>query len=101
MTWSCLPGHVSVYVHLLPKHHYHHLIIIYPLSTRVVWAPQMMSQPVSSINPVFHCPMGLGELQARPFPEVVFPPLPLSALSSSPFYCACKMVLGRPAERET
>ena len=35
--------------------------------------------------PVFHCPLWLGELQACPFPDVVFPPLPLSALSSSPF----------------
>ena len=29
-----------------------------------------------------------GELQACLFPDVVFPPLPLSALSSSPFHCA-------------
>ena len=33
---------------------------------------------------VLHHPLGLGELQACPFPDVVFPPLPLSALSSSP-----------------
>ena len=38
--------------------------------------------------PVLHCPLGLGELQACPFPDVVFPPLPLSALSSSPFHFA-------------
>ena len=38
--------------------------------------------------PVFHCPLGLGELQACPFPNVVFPPLSLSALSSFPFHCA-------------
>ena len=38
--------------------------------------------------PVLHCSLGLGELQACPFPDVVFPPLPLSALSSSPFQCA-------------
>ena len=37
---------------------------------------------------VFHCPLGLGKLQACPFPDVVFPPLALSALSSSPFHCA-------------
>ena len=37
---------------------------------------------------VLQCPLGLDELHARPFPDVVFPPLPLSALSSSPFYCA-------------
>ena len=33
---------------------------------------------------VLHCPLGLGELQACPFPDVVFPPLLLSALFSSP-----------------
>ena len=32
---------------------------------------------------VLHCPLGLGELQAYPFPDIVFPPLLLSALSSS------------------
>ena len=32
-----------------------------------------------------HCPLGLGELHACPFPNVVFPPLFLSALSSRPF----------------
>ena len=37
---------------------------------------------------ILHCPLGLGEPQACPFPDVVFPPLPLSALSSSPFHCA-------------
>ena len=53
---------------------FHHLI--YPLTSRVVGAPQMISQPVSSL---LNCPLGLGELQACPFPDVVFPPLPLSA----------------------
>ena len=62
----------------------HHLI--YPSTARVVGAPQMISQPVSSIFfTVLYCPLGLSELQACPFPDVVFPPLPLSALSSSPF----------------
>ena len=28
--------------------------------------------------PVLHCPLGLAELRAFPFPDVVFPPLPLS-----------------------
>ena len=41
----------------------------------------------SPFFPVLHCPLGLAELQACPFPDVVFPPLPLSALSSSPFHC--------------
>ena len=33
---------------------------------------------------LLHHPLGLGELLACPFPDVVFLPLPLSALSSSP-----------------
>ena len=61
----------------------------------------MISQPVSSIFPVLHCPLGLGELQARPFLDVVFPPLPLSASSSSPFPRALQDGLARPDEEET
>ena len=72
------------------------IIIIYPLTARVVGAPQTISQPVSSIFPVLHCPRGLGELQACPFS-----PLSLSALSSSPFTVPCKMVFARPDERGT
>ena len=66
------------------------IIIIYPLTARVVGASQMIPQPVSSIFAVFNYPLGLGELQACPFPDVVFPTLPLSALSSPPppFHCA-------------
>ena len=59
------------------------------------WAPQMISQAVSSILPVLHCPLGLGEVQACPFPDVVFPPLPLSALSSSLFHCALQDGFGQ------
>ena len=44
---------------------------------------------------VLHCPQGLGELQACPFLDVVFPPLPLSALSSSPFHFALQDGFGR------
>ena len=47
---------------------------------------------------LLHCPLRLGELQACQFPDVVFPPLRLSALSS--FDSACRMVLARPDERE-
>ena len=74
--------------------HHHHLII-YPLTARVVGAPQMILQPVSSIFPCSHCPLGLGELKACPFPDVVFPPLYLSALSSSPFHCALQDGFGQ------
>ena len=66
------------------------LIKIYPLTARVVGAPPMISQPVSS-----NCPLWLGELQACPFPDVVFPPLPLSASSSSPFHCALQDGFGQ------
>ena len=71
------------------------IIIINPLTARVVGAPQMILQPVFSIFPVLHCPLGLAELQACPFPDLVFPPLPLSALSSSPFHCALQDGFGQ------
>ena len=53
----------------------------------------------SPFFPVFHCPLGPAELRACPFPSVVFPPLPLSALSSSPFNVPRKVVLARPDNR--
>ena len=34
------------------------IIIIYPLTVRVVWVPQMISQPVSSIFPYSTLPSG-------------------------------------------
>ena len=43
---------------------------------------------------ILHCPLGLGELQACPFLDVVFQPL-LSALSSSPFHCALQDSFGQ------
>ena len=69
--------------------------LIYPLTARVVGAQQMISQPVSSIYPVLHCPRELAGLQACPFPDVVFPLLPLSALSSSRCYCALEDGFGQ------
>ena len=48
----------------------------------------------SPFFPVLHCPLGLAELQACPFLDV-FPRLPLSALSSSPFYCALQDRFGQ------
>ena len=72
------------------------IITIYPLTARVVGAPQMILQPVfSPFFLVLHCPLGPAELQACPFPDVVFPPLFLSALSSSPFHCALQDGFGQ------
>ena len=64
------------------------IILIYTSTVRVVGALQMISQPFFSIFLVLHCPLGPAGLQACPFPNVVVPPLPLSALSSSPFHGA-------------
>ena len=71
------------------------IIIIYPLTTRVIGTPHIILQSVSSILPCSHCPLWLGELQAGPFPDVVFLPLPLSALSSSPFHWALQDGFGQ------
>ena len=75
-------------------------IIIYPLTARVVGAPQMILQSIFSIFPVLYCPLGLAELQVCPFPDIVFLPLPLSALSSFPFHCALQEVVARSDEPE-
>ena len=71
------------------------IIIITPLTTRVVGAPQMILRPVFSIFPCSPLPSGTCELQACPFPNVVFPPLPLSSLTSSPFHCALQDGFGQ------
>ena len=44
---------------------------------------------------VLQCPLGLGELQACPFPDAVFPLLPLFAFSYSSFQCALQNSFGR------
>ena len=60
----------------------------YPLTARVVWAPQMICNQFLPFFPVLHCPLGLSKLQACPLSDVVFPLLLPSALSSFPFHCA-------------
>ena len=77
------------------QHHQHHpFVIIYPLTARVVGAPQMISHPVFHIFSVLHCPLEPGVLRACPLPDVVFPSL-LCALSSSPFRCALQDGFGQ------
>ena len=77
----------------------------YPLTVKVVGAPQITSKPVSSIFSILHCRLWLGEPQACQPPEVVFPPLFLLLVCLPcllpPFTVPCKMVLARPDERET
>ena len=58
-------------------------LFTYALIAGTFGAPQMTSEPVCSIFSVFHCSLGLGELQACPFLNVVFSPLFLSVLPSS------------------
>ena len=80
----------------------------YPLIAGVVWATCTNSVTTCFFHfpPVLHRPLGLGELHARPFLDVVFPPLFFSLSSVClvflpPFTVPCKMVLARNDERET
>ena len=82
--------HVSqskcIYLRLL--HHHHHL----SLNREGRWGTtDDFANSFLQFSPVLHCPLGPAELQACPCPDVVFPPLPLSALSSPPFYCALEL----------
>ena len=70
--------------------------LIYPLTSRVVGAPQMMSQPVSSIFSLFFTALwDLANSRPVHFPDVISPPLLLSALSSSSFHCALQDGFGQ------
>ena len=99
--------YMSLYLrlHITLSHatcHYHMLIIIiYPVTTKVVGAPQIILQPVSSIFPCSPLPSDLAN--SRPVHSLMLsshlflcPPCLLS-----PFTAPCKMVLARPDERET
>ena len=76
-----------------PLHHHHHY---QSLNREGRWGTtDDFATSFLLFSPVLHCPLGLAELQACPFPDVVFPPLPLSALSSSPFHCALQDGFGQ------
>ena len=86
--------HVSqskcIYLRLL--HHHHHL----SLNREGRWGTT--DDFATSFLHFFFCssyPLELAELKACPLPDVVFPPLPLSALSSSPFHCALQDGFGQ------
>ena len=90
---SCVQHHHHHHHH---HHHYHHQ----SLNREGRWGTTDDFATSFLHFSVLHCTLGPAELQACPFPVVVFPPLPLPALSSSPFTVPCKMVLARPDERE-
>ena len=69
--------------------------LIYPLTVRVAGHHRWFRNQFPPFFPVLHCPLGLGELQACPVPDVVFPLLPLSTLSSSPFHFALQDGFGQ------
>ena len=83
-----------------PREFVQHAQCWFTLNARIVGAPQMTSQPVSSIFLRSPLPWA-GKFQACSFPYVVSLPLLLSALFSSSFHRALHMVLARPDERET
>ena len=76
------------------------IIIVYPLTARVVGTQQMISQTVSSIFPCSPLPSGTWRTPglALMLSSHLFlcPPCLLP-----PFTVACKIVFGRPDERET
>ena len=72
-------------------HHRHHLSLNQGFWGHHRW----LHNQFPPFFPVLHCPLGLGELQACLFFDVVFPPLPPSTLSSSPFHCALQDGFGQ------
>ena len=77
-------------------HHHHHRHHHLSLNRQGRWGTtDDFTTSLLLFFPVLHCPLGLAELQACPFPGVVFPPLPMSALSSSPFHCALQDGFGQ------
>ena len=81
------------------EHEYAIFVIVYPLTPRIVGAPQMISQPVSSIFPCSQLPSGTWR---TPGLYVVFPLLFLCLpCLLPPFIVPCKIVLARPDERQT
>ena len=78
-------------------------IIIYPLTAKIVRAPQMISQPVSSIFLCSLLPSGIWQTPGLSIPWWCCFPTSSSVclVFSPPFTVPCKMVFARPDERET
>ena len=78
------------------------IIIIYPLTARVVWAPLMILQPVFSIFPCSPLPSGTCRTPGLSSPWCCLPPsFSVCILFSPLFTVPCKMALATPDERET
>ena len=76
--------------------------LIYPLTARVVGAPQMISQSVSSIFPCSPLPSWTWQTPGLSIPECCLPTSSFVCLVFFPLsLCLCKMVLARPDEQET
>ena len=65
------------------------------LTAGVVGAPQTIS-----LFFLILCSLGFGQLQACPFPDIMFPSFFLSTLSSSPVHCALQDGFGQTSWRE-
>ena len=72
-------------------HHHHHL----SLNREGRWGTTDDFETSFLHFSALHCPLGPGKRQACPFPDVVFPPRPPSALSSFPFHCALQDGFGQ------
>ena len=81
--------HSEKYMKQRMKHHHHHHLL---LNREGRWGiTDDFAISFLHFSPVLHCPLGLNELQACPLPDVVFPPLLLSALIS--FRCPFNIFL--------
>ena len=83
------------------SYHHHHLIIIYPLTARVVGAPQMISGPVSSNFPCFPLHYGTWRTSGLSIPWCCLPTSSSVCLIFFPLSLyPWKMVLATPDERK-
>ena len=71
------------------------IIIIYPLIARIVGAPQMTSQPVSSIFPCPPLPSGTWRTPGLSIPSCCLPTYSSACLVFFPFHCALQDGFGQ------
>ena len=76
---------------MILHHHHHHL----SLNREGHWGTTDDFPTSFSIFPHSPLPSGIWQTPGLSIPDVVFPPLPLSALSSSPFHCALQDGFGQ------